>query len=83
MAGHEDAGVVTGHIRTNTPEFVPPCWERPRFDPTQTGLCKFGWAWSALKVGQSQNAANDNMLIFFVVFVLGYVGAGGKHQHGG
>ena len=24
MAGHEDAGVVTGHIGTNTPEFVTP-----------------------------------------------------------
>ena len=30
------------------PKFVPPRWGRPRFDPTQTGLCKFGWVWSAL-----------------------------------
>ena len=37
MAGHEDAGVVTGHIGTNTPKFVPPRWGRLRFDPTQTG----------------------------------------------
>ena len=37
MAGHEDAGVVTGHIGTNTPKYVPPRWGRPRFDPTQTG----------------------------------------------
>ena len=27
MAGHEDAGVVTGHIGTNTPKFVPPRWD--------------------------------------------------------
>ena len=26
MAGHEDAGVVTGHIGTNTPKFVLPRW---------------------------------------------------------
>ena len=48
MAVHEDAGVVTGHIGTNTPKFVPPRWGRPPFDPTQTGLCKFGWVWSSL-----------------------------------
>ena len=40
-AGHENAGVVTGHIETNTPKFVPPRLGRPAFDPTQTGLCKF------------------------------------------
>ena len=45
---HEDAGVVTGHIGTNTPKFVPPRWGRPRVDPTQTGLCKFRWVWSSL-----------------------------------
>ena len=49
MAGHEDAGVMTGHIGTNTPKFVPPRWGRPPFDPTQTGLCKFGWVWSSLR----------------------------------
>ena len=27
MAGHEDAGVMTGHIETNTPKFVPPRWD--------------------------------------------------------
>ena len=42
-AGDEDAGVVTGHVRTNTPKFLPPRWGRPRVGPTQTGLCKFGW----------------------------------------
>ena len=47
MAGHEDAGVVAGHIGTNTPKFAPPRRGRPRFDPTQTGLCTFGWIWSA------------------------------------
>ena len=38
---------MTGHI--GTPKFVPPCWGRPPFDPTQMGLCKFGWVWSSLK----------------------------------
>ena len=33
---------MTGHIGTSTPKFVPPRWGRPPFDPTQTGLCKFG-----------------------------------------
>ena len=50
MAGHEDAWVMTGHIGTNTPKFVPPRWGRPPFDPTQTGLCKFGWVWSSLNL---------------------------------
>ena len=49
MAGHEDAGVMTGHIGTNAPKCVPPRWGRPLFGSTQTGLCKFGRAWSALK----------------------------------
>ena len=48
MAGHEDVRVVAGHIGTNTPKFVPPRWGRPPFDPTQKGLCKFGWVWSSL-----------------------------------
>ena len=30
---------MTGHIGTNTPKFVPLRRGRPRFDPTQTGLC--------------------------------------------
>ena len=47
MAGHEDARVVTGHIGTNTPKFVPPRLGGPRFDPTQTGLCKFGCGFGA------------------------------------
>ena len=40
---------MSGHIGTNTPKFVPPRWGRPPFDPTQTGLCKFGWVWSSLR----------------------------------
>ena len=48
MASHKDAGTMTGHIGTNTPKFVHPRWGRPPFDPTQTGLCKFGWVWSSL-----------------------------------
>ena len=38
---------MTGHIGTNTPKFVPPCWGRPLCDPTQTGLCKFGCGFGA------------------------------------
>ena len=49
MAGHYPAILMTGHKGTNTPKFVPPCWGPRRFDPTQTGLCKFGWVWSSLK----------------------------------
>ena len=50
MAGHYPGILMTGHIGTNTPKFVPPRWGRQRFDPTQTGLCKFGWVWSALNL---------------------------------
>ena len=39
--------VMTGHIRTSTPKFVPPRCGRPPFDPTQTGLCKFGRGFGA------------------------------------
>ena len=45
------AGVVTGHIGTNTHTHKKTCtprWGRPLFDPTQTGLCEFGWVWSSL-----------------------------------
>ena len=35
------------HMGTNTPKFVPPRWGQPRFDPTQTGLCKFGRGFGA------------------------------------
>ena len=41
--------VMTGHIGTNTPKFVPSRWGWQPFGPTQTGLCKFGWAWSSLR----------------------------------
>ena len=51
MAGHYPSILMTGHIGTNTPKFVPPRWGRPPFDPTQTRqpvqirLC----VWSLLK----------------------------------
>ena len=48
MAGHEDVGVMAGHIGTNALKFVPPRWGRPPLDPTQTGLCTFGGVWSSL-----------------------------------
>ena len=47
IAGHYPSILMTGDIGTNTPKFVPPRWGRPPFDPTQTGLCKFGWVWSS------------------------------------
>ena len=47
MAGHEDAGIGTGPIGTSTPKFVPPRRGRPRLDPTQTGLWKFGHGFGA------------------------------------
>ena len=37
-------------LGTNTPKFVPSRWGWPPFDPTETGLCKFGWVWSSLKI---------------------------------
>ena len=37
MAGHYPGILMTGHIGTNTPKFLPPRWGRPPFDPTQTG----------------------------------------------
>ena len=48
MAGHCPGILVTGHVGTNTPQFVPLRWGRPPLDPTQMGLCKFGWVWSSL-----------------------------------
>ena len=36
MAGHYPGILMTGHIGTDTPKFVPPRWGRPPFDPTQT-----------------------------------------------
>ena len=37
MAGHEDGVVMTSHIGTNTPKFVPPRWGRPPFDLFKRG----------------------------------------------
>ena len=50
MAGHEDAGVVTGHIGTNTHthKFVPPRWGRLRFDSNGAVQIRL-WVWSSLK----------------------------------
>ena len=48
MAGHYPGILLTGHIGTNKPKFVPPRWGQPPFDPTQTGLCKFGCVWSSV-----------------------------------
>ena len=73
IAGHEDAGVVTSHIGTNTPKFVPPRWGRPRFDPTQTGLCKFGWVWSSLNLCYPVRRKLEN-----AVAVFGLISALGK-----
>ena len=42
MAGHEDARVMTGHIGTNTPKFVPPRWGRQRFDLLKRGCANSG-----------------------------------------
>ena len=50
--------VMTGHIGTNTPKFVPPRWGRPPFDPTQTGLCKFGRGFGARLKKQRRTAAS-------------------------
>ena len=58
MASHENARVMTGHIGTNTPKFVPPRWGRPPFNPTQAGLskfgCGFGARWLSFKVSESK-----------------------------
>ena len=43
----EGAWAMTDHIGTNASKFVPPRWGRPLFDPTQTGLCKFGRGFGA------------------------------------
>ena len=55
MAGHYPGIRMTGHIGTNTPTFLPPPWGRPPFDPTQTGLCRFGrWVWSSLSLREAK-----------------------------
>ena len=43
MAGHYPGILMTGHIGTNAPKFVPPRGDHP----TQTGLCKFGRGFGA------------------------------------
>ena len=49
MAGHEDAGVMTGHIGTNTPRFVPPRW-----DDCPLTLLKPGCANSGLELVEAR-----------------------------
>ena len=53
---------MTGHIGTKTPKFVPHRWGRPRFDPTQTGLCKFGRG--GLELAEHCNLENVQAPIF-------------------
>ena len=72
VAGHEDGGVMTGHIGTNTPKSVTPCWGRPPFDPTQTGVCKLGRGFGArslnLLVAADKNALLSVLLSTAVAF---------------
>ena len=62
MAGHYPNILMTGHIGTNTPKFVPPRWGRPPLDPAQTGLCKFGWVWSSLTYTGNSGPPNRSCL---------------------
>ena len=64
MAGHYSGILMTGHIVTNTPKFVPPRWGRPGFDPTQTGLCKFGCGFADPKgLGKGERTANFGLTL--------------------
>ena len=65
MAGHYPGIFVTCHIGTNTPKFVPLRWGRPRLDPTQTGLCKFGWVWSSLTKFNRPKREDFTFLLIF------------------
>ena len=58
----EDARVMTGHNNRNkhSPNLCPPRWGRPPFDPTETGLCKFGWVWSSLGYPLARNQYMNN-----------------------
>ena len=49
MAGHYPGILMTGHIGANTSKFVPVHWGPPRFDTTQTGLCKFSRGFGQLR----------------------------------
>ena len=51
MAGHYPDILMTGHLGTNTPKFVPPRWGRPSFDPTYSnGAVQIRlWVWSSLR----------------------------------
>ena len=50
MAGHLPRILMTGHIGTKTPKFVPPRWGRPRFDLLKRGCANsggFGACWES------------------------------------
>ena len=66
--------VMTGHIGTNTPKFVPP------FDPTQTGLCKFGWVWSSLRVAKLDMQPFRNARHFLKVSLKRCLGGGAQRR---
>ena len=68
MAGHYPGILMTFHIGTNTPKFVPPRWGRLQFDPTQTGLCKFGWVWSSLTNLKGQTEPKRRFSLIFADF---------------
>ena len=55
MASHYPGIIMTGHIGTNAPKFVPPRWGRLPFDPTQTGLRKFGRGFGARNISGTRN----------------------------
>ena len=67
MAGHYPGILMTGHIGTNTPQFVPPRWGRP---PYSNGAVQIqSWVWSALKGndshGDSELILRDSTLLRF------------------
>ena len=48
MAGHEDAGVVTGHVGAKKTNLYPLAGDDRDLTLLKRGLCKFGWVWSSL-----------------------------------
>ena len=54
MAGHEDAGVVTGHIGTNTPPICTPSLGTTALWPYSNGGCaNSGGFWSSLRISRT------------------------------
>ena len=66
MAGHYPGILMTGHIGTNTPKFVPPRWGRPRVDPTQTGFVQI---WVGLESANHRHSNSKEQLHFFTIFL--------------